>query len=160
MDVEWSKSKCSNSDFLRLVEEGLLQSKEVVSCVNLDLTLCPMKNVEELVLFQHFMERGLALPASEFLHGMLHFYGIQIHHLTPNSIVHISIFVHLCEAFLCVWPHWDLFHYIFHLKLQPDAKSTRRIWGCCFQLKQGKNPSTLTMIPRVVCPGGENVGSM
>ena len=29
-DEEWSKSKCSNSDLLRLVGEGLLQSKEVV----------------------------------------------------------------------------------------------------------------------------------
>ena len=26
--------------------------------------------------------------------------GFQVHHLTPNSTLHISIFVHLCEAFL------------------------------------------------------------
>jgi hypothetical protein len=29
-DEEWSKSKCLNSDLLRLVREGLLQLKEVV----------------------------------------------------------------------------------------------------------------------------------
>ena len=35
--------------------------------------------------------------------------GVQVHHLTPNLIIHISIFVHLCEAFLGIEPHFDLF---------------------------------------------------
>ena len=54
----------------------------------------------ELVLFQHLVERNLALPASDFFQGLLRFYGIQIHHLNPNSILHVSIFVHFYEAFL------------------------------------------------------------
>ena len=37
--------------------------------------------------------------------------GIQVHHLTPNSILHISIFVHLYEAFLGIEPHFDLFQH-------------------------------------------------
>ena len=46
-----------------------------------------------------------------------------MHHLTPNSILHISIFVHLCEAFLGIEPHFDLFQYFFHLKPQhSDSK--------------------------------------
>lgn len=63
--------------------------------------------------------------ASEFLlpifsRGLLHHWGIQVHYLTPNSILHILIFVHLCEAFLGIEPHFDLFQHLFHLKPQPS----------------------------------------
>jgi uncharacterized membrane protein YjjP (DUF1212 family) len=34
---------------------------------------------------------------------------IQIHHLNPNSIAHVAIFVHLCEAFLGIEPNFALF---------------------------------------------------
>jgi hypothetical protein len=37
-------------------------------------------------------------------------------HLNPNSVLHIAIFVHLCEAFLGIELHFDLFYYLFHLK--------------------------------------------
>ena len=36
--------------------------------------------------------------------------------LAPNSFVHMSVFVHLCEAFLGIEPHFDLFLHLFHLK--------------------------------------------
>ncbi|KAK1668088.1 hypothetical protein QYE76_056247 [Lolium multiflorum] len=34
--------------------------------------------------------------------------GYRLHQLTPNSILHISIFVTLCECFLGSHPHWGL----------------------------------------------------
>jgi hypothetical protein len=46
------------------------------------------------------VERGLALPASEFFKGMLRYYGIAYLNLNPNGIFHVSIFVHFCEAFV------------------------------------------------------------
>ena len=49
------------------MEEGLLQPQEVVQSRFPISDLIPFKNVDELVLFQHFIERGLALPASDFL---------------------------------------------------------------------------------------------
>jgi hypothetical protein len=52
---------------------------------------------------------GLALQTSDFLHGLLFHYGIQLHHLNPNWILHIAIFVHFCEAFLGIEPHFNLF---------------------------------------------------
>jgi hypothetical protein len=51
----------------------------------------------------------LALPTSNFFRGLLYFYGIQIHHLNPNSIAHVAIFVYLCEAFLGIEPHIAMF---------------------------------------------------
>ncbi|KAK1660270.1 hypothetical protein QYE76_048429 [Lolium multiflorum] len=32
----------------------------------------------------------------------------RLHHLTPNSILHVSIFITLCECFLGVQPNWAL----------------------------------------------------
>jgi hypothetical protein len=40
------------------------------------------------------------LPASSFLHRFLQYSGICLNHLTPNGVLYLSMFVHLCEAFL------------------------------------------------------------
>lgn len=65
-----------------------------------------------------FIERGLGMPAHDFLCALLHHYGAQLHHLTPNDVFHLSCFVMLCEAFLGIYPHWGLFKKIFSMKLQ------------------------------------------
>jgi hypothetical protein len=113
---DWSYSKCSRNDLLRLVKEGILQEQHLVQWPY------PRENVDEIVLFQHFIERGLASPTANFLCGLLYNYGLQLHHLNPNSIAHIAIFVHLCEAFLGIEPHFALFHYLSRLKPQPSEE--------------------------------------
>jgi hypothetical protein len=60
------------------------------------------------VMFLAFIFRGLSLPAHEFLLGLLFVYGVQLHQLTPNSILHIACFITLCECFLGIDPHWGL----------------------------------------------------
>jgi hypothetical protein len=60
------------------------------------------------VLFLAFLLRGLSFPTHEFLRGLLFVYGVQLHQLTPNSILHIACFVTLCESFLGIEPHWIL----------------------------------------------------
>jgi hypothetical protein len=56
-------------------------------------------------MFLAFLLRGFSLPAHEFLHGLLFVYGMQLHQLTPNSLLHIVCFITLCEAFLGINPH-------------------------------------------------------
>jgi hypothetical protein len=84
--------------------------------------------------FQHFIERGLALSASNFF--LLYFYGLELHHLNSNFIAHLAIFVHLYEAFLGIEPHFALFGYLFHVKPQPSEKDQSVVGGAGFQLKQ------------------------
>ena len=84
-----------------------------------------------------FVERGLSVLTSDFLWGLLFYWGIQLHHVTPNFILHISIFVHLCEAFLSIKPHFDLFWYLFQLKPQPNASNISEVGGARLQLRQG-----------------------
>jgi hypothetical protein len=37
--------------------------------------------------FVSFHERGFGVPASRFMRAILHFYGVELHNLSPNSIV-------------------------------------------------------------------------
>jgi hypothetical protein len=56
------------------------------------------------------------VPAGDFLRRLLHFYRIELVHLAPNSITIISTFVHLCEAYLGIMPHFHLWRHFFQLK--------------------------------------------
>jgi hypothetical protein len=66
-------------------------------------------------MFLSFLLRGFSLPAHEFLCGLLFVYGVQLHQLTPTSILHIACFVTLCESFLGIEPHFLLWRSIFWL---------------------------------------------
>jgi hypothetical protein len=41
------------------------------------------KNPDEVPMFARFVERGLALPASNFFKGLLKYYGIEYLNLNP-----------------------------------------------------------------------------
>jgi hypothetical protein len=67
-------------------------------------------------MFLAFFYRGFSLPVHEFLRGLLFVYGMQLHQLTPNSLLHIACLITLCEAFLGIDPHWILWKYLFRLR--------------------------------------------
>ena len=120
----WKTSKCSETNIVSLVDECLLQS----------LTIIQWRSAEG---HDPFVERGLAISICDFLQGLLFHWGIQLHHLTPNSILHLSIFVHLCEAFLGIELYFDLFCYLFHLKPQLSANNIAEVGGAGVKLRQG-----------------------
>jgi hypothetical protein len=78
------------------------------------------------------------LPASAFLYRFLHYFGISLNHLTPNTILHLSMFVHLCEAFIGIVPSISLFCFFFRLKPYHRSDSTSPLGGCGIQFCQGK----------------------
>ena len=39
-----------------------------------------------VVSFTRFHERGFAIPAHKFLRGLLHYYKVELQHLTPNGV--------------------------------------------------------------------------
>jgi hypothetical protein len=131
----WMASKCSESDLGSLVSAGLLLEKSVIQWRPALGEDRPYENTGEVIAFTPCLERGLGFPCSFFFSGLLCYYKIQLHHLTPNSFVHISIFVHLCEAFLGIEPHFELFRFLFHLKPQPDSYVLDVVGGAGFQLR-------------------------
>jgi hypothetical protein len=63
-------------------------------------------------MFIAFILWGLSFPSHPFLCGLLYVYGIQLHDLNPNTILHLACFVTLCECFLGIEPHWPLWRRI------------------------------------------------
>jgi hypothetical protein len=120
----------------KFVSEGLLQDKSLVNWHPSFREPFPMENVDEIVTFYYFTERGLGLPSCSFLRGLLYFNGLELHHLNPSSICHITIYIHLCEAFLGIEPHWDLFRFLFRVKAQPTSKNLSIVGGAGIQLRQ------------------------
>jgi hypothetical protein len=127
---EWKKSKAKTDDLLVLLNSGFLQEKEVdMWCVAAEDPYPMEKNPDEIPMFTRFAERGLSLPASDSFEGLLEYYDIEYLNLNPNGIFHTSIFVHFCEAFLGIKPHWVLFWKFFRVKPQPSANNPRVVGG-------------------------------
>jgi hypothetical protein len=121
---EWKKSKAKTEDLLALINSGFLCAKEVDMCRAAVGDPYPMeKNPDEIPMFAWFVEHGLSLPASDFFKGLMGYYGIKYLSLNPNGIFHTAVFVHFCEAFLGIKPHWILFQKFFRVKPQPNASN-------------------------------------
>jgi hypothetical protein len=73
----------------------------------------PALNPEEVVSLASFHERGQGLPVRPFFCRLLHYYKIELHHLFPGRIFHVATFITMCEAFLGIQPHFDLWKYFF-----------------------------------------------
>ena len=105
------------------IEEWLLPSNE-------DVPSLPKGYV---VSFAPFHERGFSTPTHKFLRGLLHYYKVELQHLTPNGVQHIMAFVALCEGFLGISPHFDLWRYFFIvnlLKKQEKRQELSVLVGC------------------------------
>jgi preprotein translocase subunit Sec61beta len=91
--------------------------------------------------FLHFHERGFETPASNFFRGLLHYYGIEMQNLNPNSVLQIAIFVALCEGYLSIRPNFALWKYYFCatvlLKSVRKGESVpMRIGSCAIQIRR------------------------
>jgi hypothetical protein len=137
LNKEWKKCKVKTDDLLALLNSGFLQEKEVDMRRAAAGDPYPMeKNPDKIPTFARFVERGLALPASDFFNGLLDYYGIEYLNLNPNGIFHVSIFVHFCEAFLGIKPHWVLIWKFFRVKPQPSANDPRVVGGAGIQMRE------------------------
>jgi hypothetical protein len=127
LNKEWKKSKAKTEDLLALVNSGFLQEKEVDMWRATAGDPCPMeKNLDEIPMFARFVERGLALPASDFFKGLLDYYGIEYLNLNPNGIFHVSV------GSFC----WVLFCKVFRVKPQPSASDPRVVGGAGIQMRE------------------------
>jgi hypothetical protein len=134
---EWKKSKAKTGDLLTLVNSGFIREKGVDMWRSAAGDPYPMeKSEDEIPMFARFVECGLALLASDFFKGLLGYYGIEYLNLNPNGIFHTAVFVHFCEAFLGINPHWVLFRKFFRVKPQPSATNPRVVGGAGIQLRE------------------------
>jgi hypothetical protein len=68
------------------------------------------------MMLKSHVERGLSMPPSSFFTNLLKFYGLQLHHIAPNSLVSVAGYAALCEGFLRIRPRVDLFQLFFSVR--------------------------------------------
>jgi hypothetical protein len=71
----------------------------------------------DFVFFTAYALAGLVPPLSSFFLTLLEYYGLQLQHLSLNSITLVAIFVHFCEMFVGVRPSVRLFRCFFVMKV-------------------------------------------
>jgi hypothetical protein len=128
---EWWKSKSTESAINDLVGLGMLHNRELVGWRPAGSDSYPNPQPGEIVIFEDFFKRGFGVPVHLFLQGLCLYYEIGICSLHPNSIFLVSIFIHLCEAYGGIQPHFDLFRYLFWLRKkrsQGDSKITGEVY--------------------------------
>jgi hypothetical protein len=69
----------------------------------------------EFVLFNAYITCRLAPPISSFFLLLLEKFGLQLQHLTPYSVLLVSIFTHFMEMFVGVRPCVPIFRHFYAL---------------------------------------------
>jgi hypothetical protein len=108
-------SVVSESDLLHLVSVGVLPQRSFALGGSV-VGLLSRRRTSMSPLFTFLFSSGLAFPISLFFRSHLDFYYLNLTHLNPNSILQVSVFVHLCEAYLGILPHFGLWKYLYHCR--------------------------------------------
>ncbi|KAK1608619.1 hypothetical protein QYE76_032292 [Lolium multiflorum] len=126
-NLEWERSKISQQDVNLLKKLGISGKQDALRFPKEESY--PAPPMQYRVSFVDHLIRGLSTPIHDFLRGLLFMYGLQLHHLTPNSILHIAIFITLCESFLGVQPNWSLWKRIFFCRRNGSSSVAYNIGG-------------------------------
>jgi hypothetical protein len=118
-----------------LVNRELLRPKEEVEWKAAAGEQFPSEDVKEQVIFASFFECDFNLPAGDFFRGLLYYYQLELVHPIPNSIIVVSTFIHFCEAYLGISPHFVLWRYFFGVK--STGKRSGPVGAVMFNLRSG-----------------------
>jgi hypothetical protein len=147
----WTRSNVSHEQLLRLVEAGqlppLTDADESVSC----------PPTGYVVLFMAFHERGFSVPTGRFIRGVLFAYGQQLQHLNPNSIQQMAAFEAMCEGYLGIGTHWNLFQYFFRFTCLRDGSRAATIGCANLRTKQGRGDDYI-LVMLTISNNGWNKG--
>ena len=112
-DGDWVKSSVKKADLEALRAQALLPPVDQATVRAPGKGVFPSPREGERVCFVDFLPRGFGFPLHDFVRGLLYAYGIQIHDLTPNSVLSIASYFVLCECFLGIAPNWLLWKSLF-----------------------------------------------
>ena len=134
---DWEKCSVPHSQLVKLQTQGFLPPAYMVP-VRAGLATYnggeqaesfPNPSKGERVCLVPYLLRGLGFPIHPFLRGLLEFYGLQLHNLTPASILHIAGYVALCELFLGCEAHFALWKKLFCLVPRTQRGSIYQVGG-------------------------------
>jgi hypothetical protein len=112
---KWEVSTVTKKDVKELQSTGYLSADIAHRIPDKDQVIPTPEPGERVVFIPHFL-RGLGFPLHPFVRGLMFYYGLDFHDLAPNSFLHISAFIVVCEALLRIPPHFSLWLKVFNLK--------------------------------------------
>jgi hypothetical protein len=131
----WVRSTMTEAKIQALVDRGLLRPKTEVEWRTAAGEDFSSEDVKEQVIFASFFERGFNLPVGDFFRSLLYYYRLELVHLVPNSITVVSTFIHFCDAYLGILPHFTLWRYFFCVK--STGKRSGPVGAVMFNLRSG-----------------------
>jgi hypothetical protein len=131
----WVRSTMTEAKIQALVDRGLLRLKAEVELKAAVGEQFSTEDVKEQVAFASYFERGFNLPVGDFFRGLLYYYKLELVHLVPNSITIVSMFIHFCEVYLGISPHFLLWRYLFCVK--STGKRSGPMGAVMFCLRSG-----------------------
>jgi hypothetical protein len=131
----WILLTMTEATIQALVDRRLLRSKMEVEWRVAAGEEFPSEDVKEQVVFASSFERGFNLSVGDFFRGLLYYYRLELVHLVSNSITIVSTFIHFCEAYLGIPPHFLLWRYFFCVK--STGKRSGPVGAVMFNLRLG-----------------------
>jgi hypothetical protein len=128
-ELVWTALEVMQEHMQNLMSQGYLTAVELGTCHVSEDPVSPTPMGGYVMACATFCERGFGVPSHQFFCSLLQFYGLELHHLTPSVILHITAFVTLCEAYMRIEPHVDLWNYFFRAWLQQGADAKMVVLG-------------------------------
>ena len=111
---KWMVSSVTEGHIKKLRKAGYLSDDIAHRLPDVGQLIPTPRPHERVVFLPHFL-RGLGFPLHPFVRGLMFYYGLDFHDLAPNFILNISAFIVVCEAFLCIQPHFGLWLKTFNV---------------------------------------------
>ena len=111
---KWMAASVKKRGIKALREAGYL-AKEIAHRLPDKGQIVPTPEPHERVVFLTHFIRGTGFPLHPFVRGLMFYYGLD---RPPNFILNITTFIVVCEAFLCIRPHFGLWLKTFNVKLK------------------------------------------
>jgi hypothetical protein len=107
----WTPSEVTQVHLHDLVNQGFMMAVELATYRVPEDPASPASAEEYIVVFAVFYEWGFGVLSHWFFYSLLQYYSMELHHLTPSGILHITTFVTLCEAYMGIDPHFIMWNY-------------------------------------------------
>ena len=137
VDHEWGNAATTEESIEKWTAADVFRPDELVEWRAPAKDEAPLPSLMEdkfvILSLTHIM-CGLRMDASDFLLSVLGHYGIEWFHLTPNSITALSIFAHLCEAYLGEPPTVEVFAH-FYRPYHNNKGETTTLGAVYFRLR-------------------------
>jgi hypothetical protein len=136
----WAPSDITMDMLAAMERDEVIPEKAFIPYATAEGHEKPFCTTAQTVIFLDFFRCGFRFPASSFFASVLHFYGVEICHLNPNSFVMLSVFAHLCEAYLGTRPRLNIFRYFYYMK--PLSKGS--VGAAGLRLREGASNEYIT----------------